>query len=37
VLVVEDDPELRRQLARGLGEEGFAVLVATDAAAGAAP
>jgi two-component system response regulator MprA len=33
VLVVEDDPELRRQLARGLGEEGFAVLVAADAAA----
>ncbi len=33
MLVVEDDPELRRQLARGLGEEGFAVLVAADAAA----
>jgi two-component system OmpR family response regulator len=33
VLVVEDDPELRRQLARGLGEEGFTVLVAADAAA----
>jgi two-component system response regulator MprA len=33
VLVVEDDPELRRLLARGLGEEGFTVLVAADAAA----
>lgn len=33
MLVVEDDPELRRQLARGLGEEGFAVVVAADAAA----
>jgi DNA-binding response OmpR family regulator len=33
VLVVEDDPELRRQLARGLGEEGFEVVAARDAAA----
>jgi two-component system response regulator MprA len=31
VLVVEDDRELRRLLARGLGEEGFEVVVATDA------
>jgi two-component system response regulator MprA len=33
VLVVEDDPELRRLLARGLAEEGFEVVVAADAAA----
>jgi DNA-binding response OmpR family regulator len=33
VLVVEDDLELRRLLARGLGEEGFEVVVAADAAA----
>ncbi|MDX6719496.1 MAG: hypothetical protein QOJ63_1750 [Solirubrobacteraceae bacterium] len=33
VLVVEDDPELRRLLARGLGEEGFEVVLAADAAA----
>jgi two-component system response regulator MprA len=33
VLVVEDDPELRRQLVRGLGEEGFEVVAAPDAAA----
>jgi len=33
VLVVEDDAELRRLLARGLGEEGFEVLVAASAAA----
>jgi two-component system response regulator MprA len=32
VLVVEDDPELRRLLERGLEEEGFQVVVATDAA-----
>jgi two-component system response regulator MprA len=31
VLVVEDDPELRRLLARGLGEEGFDVVVAPTA------
>src|SRR3954454_7868023 len=33
VLVVEDDAELRRLLARGLGEEGFEVVVAADATA----
>ncbi|MEY2515116.1 MAG: hypothetical protein QOJ89_2474, partial [bacterium] len=33
MLVVEDDPELRRLLARGLGEEGFEVVLAADAAA----
>jgi DNA-binding response OmpR family regulator len=33
VLVVEDDPELRRLLARGLGEEGFEVVIAASAAA----
>jgi two-component system response regulator MprA len=32
VLVVEDDPELRRLLSRGLGEEGFSVLATADAA-----
>lgn len=32
VLLVEDDPELRRLLARGLREEGFAVIAAADAA-----
>jgi two-component system response regulator MprA len=32
VLVVEDDPELRRLLARGLGEEGFDTVAAPDAA-----
>jgi two-component system response regulator MprA len=31
VLVVEDDAELRRLLARGLGEEGFEVVVAANA------
>jgi DNA-binding response OmpR family regulator len=31
VLVVEDDAELRRLLARGLGEEGFTVVVAATA------
>ena len=33
VLVVEDDPELRRQLVRGLGEAGFEVVAAADGAA----
>jgi DNA-binding response OmpR family regulator len=33
VLVVEDDPELRRLLARGLGEEGFDVVIAPTATA----
>jgi DNA-binding response OmpR family regulator len=33
VLVVEDDPELRRLLARGLGEEGFDVVIAPSATA----
>lgn len=33
VLVVEDDPELQRLLARGLGEEGFDVVVAASATA----
>jgi two-component system response regulator MprA len=33
VLVVEDDPELRRLLARGLGEEGFDVVVSVNATA----
>ena len=33
MLVVEDDPELRRLLAHGLGEEGFSVIVAANAAA----
>jgi two-component system response regulator MprA len=33
VLVVEDDPELRSLLARGLGEAGFEVVLAADAAA----
>ncbi len=33
MLVVEDDSELRRLLARGLGEEGFAVVAAANAAA----
>jgi two-component system response regulator MprA len=33
VLVVEDDAELRRLLARGLGEEGFDVVVAANATA----
>jgi two-component system response regulator MprA len=33
VLVVEDDPELRLLLARGLREEGFSVVVAANAAA----
>src|SRR4051812_153619 len=33
VLVVEDDPGLRRLLARGLGEEGFDVVASADAAA----
>lgn len=32
LLVVEDDPELRLVLARGLGEEGFEVLAVGDAA-----
>jgi two-component system response regulator MprA len=32
LLVVEDDPELRSLLVRGLGEEGFAVDVASDGA-----
>jgi two-component system response regulator MprA len=32
VLVVEDDPELRRLLVRGLGEEGFDVVATADAA-----
>jgi DNA-binding response OmpR family regulator len=32
VLVVEDDPELRRLLTRGLGEEGFDVVPTPDAA-----
>jgi two-component system response regulator MprA len=31
VLVVEDDRELRRLLSRGLGEEGFDVVIAADA------
>ena len=33
LLVVEDDPELRSQLSRGLGEEGFDVAAVGDAAA----
>jgi DNA-binding response OmpR family regulator len=32
LLVVEDDPELRSLLVRGLGEEGFAVQAVGDAA-----
>ena len=33
LLVVEDDPELRLVLSRGLGEEGFEVVAVADAAA----
>ena len=36
LLVVEDDPELRSQLSRGLGEAGFEVEAVGDAAAAVA-